>query len=93
MDVAGPSEPVIPDHQEEASPAPLEELDSPAGIVIEPTTETQIAEPENNTAEENTADSQFGGNYNNHINQPLRRSARIPNARPRELYPGSVKYV
>ena len=40
-------------------------------------------------------DSLFGNYYNNDnsSNQPLRRSARIPNAKPRELYPGSVKYV
>ena len=32
-------------------------------------------------------------NINNHATQPLRRSNRIPNSRPRELYPGSVRYV
>ena len=32
-------------------------------------------------------------NNNNYITQPLRRSNRIPNTRPRELYPGSVRYV
>ena len=32
-------------------------------------------------------------NNNNNVTQPLRRSSRIPNARPRELYPGSVRYV
>ena len=35
----------------------------------------------------------YNHNNNNQFNQPLRRSARIPNAKPRELYPGSVKYV
>ena len=93
MAVAGPSEPAIPDRQEEISPVQLEELDSSAGIITEPPAVEQTAAPETTTGEEATIDSQFGGNYNNHSNQPLRRSTRIPNAKPRELYPGSIKYV
>ena len=86
MEIEAPEEFDLPQ-----SPTPLEELNSPVNPEAETPVET--AEPENNAAEENPADNQFGGNYNNHTNQPLRRSARIPNARPRELYPGSVKYV
>ena len=83
----------MPDRQEGTSPVELEELDSSAGTAAEQTAAEQTAIPETTTGEETTIDSQFGGNYNNPSNQPLRRSARIPNAKPRELYPGSLKYV
>ena len=57
----------------------------------------QSVEPEETpeVPEDGTLTDSVFGNYNNtnSSNQPLRRSARIPNAKPRELYPGSVKYV
>ena len=45
---------------------------------------------------ENVPNNTLGNNINNnnnHVNQPLRTSNRIPNNRPRDLYPGSVRYV
>ena len=83
----GPSGSGMPDREEETGPVEIEEQNTSTGAAVE-----QSAIPETTPGEEATTDSLFG-NYNNPSNQPLRRSARSPNAKPRELYPGSVKYV
>ena len=66
-----------------------------AGIVQElgrsgfanPNAESRSEQTEDGTQE--APDNEFG----NTSTLPLRRSARIPNTKPRELYPGSIGYA
>ena len=83
----GPSGSGMPDQEEDTGPLEAQEQDTSTGAAAE-----QSVIPENTPGDDTQTDSVFG-NYNNPSNQPLRRSTRIPNAKPRELYPGSVKYV
>ena len=53
----------------------------------DPNAENRSEQPEDGTQE--APDNTLG----NTTTLPLRRSARKPNAKPRELYPGSVRYV
>ena len=77
----------MPDREEETGPIETEEQSTSAGAAAE-----QSAIPETTPGDDTQTNSVFG-NYDNPSNQPLRRSTRIPNAKPRELYPGSIKYV
>ena len=87
----GPSGSGLPDQEENTGPPEAQEPDAQTGAATE-----QSDVPEDTPGDGTQTDSVFS-NYNNNNNnssdQPLRRSARIPNAKPRELYPGSVKYV
>ena len=95
LGIPGPSGSALLDNEEEMNVSAVPEQETPINIE---TQNEQSVEPEE--APEKPEDgtqtySGFGNFYNNDnsSNQPLRRSARIPNAKPRELYPGSVKYV
>ena len=85
----GPSGSGLLDQEENTGPPAAPEPEAQINVSTE-----QSAVPEEIPEDGTLTDSVFGNyNNNNSSNQPLRRSAGIPNAKPRESYPGSVKYV